>query len=142
MAWVLSCLSVFPIFSDVLPSNWVDKNLSIFSFNALFLKFQICHTCNLKWINFLICWQNFHLHTWNFPKRYTSTLTKNMNQIHFLRNSHLFYDENFVSVCVWLLLPLHHLCGFLDCYSVIDINWMLTAGLIFIWTTWPFSVQP
>ena len=33
---------------------------------------------------------------------------------------------------MWLLLPLHHLCGFLSCYSVIDVRWMLTAGLLYL----------
>ena len=32
---------------------------------------------------------------------------------------------------MWLLLPLHHLCGFLSCYSVRDVSWMLTAGLLY-----------
>ena len=32
----------------------------------------------------------------------------------------------------WFLLPLHHLCGFLACYSVIYVSWMLTAGLLII----------
>ena len=34
--WVLSCFSFVLIRADELPSNWVDKYLSILSFNALF----------------------------------------------------------------------------------------------------------
>ena len=42
----------------------------------------------------------------------------------------------------WLLLPLHHLCGFLSCYSVRDISWMLTAGLIYFEPLGPSLCSP
>ena len=48
----------------------------------------------------------------------------------------------------YLLLPLHHLCGFLDCYGVIEPFWGFNGRFTYyrwkltpFWTTWPLSMQ-